>query len=55
MTIFARQKFFGIRGLKAGANPTIVSDNSSAVIIYNANRSLVHYENKNIFYILKTL
>jgi hypothetical protein len=33
-------------GANPGANPTIVSYNSSAVKIYNATGSLVHFENK---------
>jgi hypothetical protein len=37
----------------SGANPTIVSYNVSAVKIYNATRSLVRFENKNIFFRLK--
>jgi hypothetical protein len=36
--------------IPAGANPTIVSYNASAVKIYIATSSLVHYENKNIFF-----
>jgi hypothetical protein len=37
-------------GSAPGANPTIVSYNASAVKIYNATISLVHFENKTIFY-----
>jgi hypothetical protein len=32
-----------------GANPTTVSYNASAVKIYNATRSLVRFENKDVF------
>jgi hypothetical protein len=38
------------------ANPAIVSYNASALKLYNATSSLVHFENKNIFfYFYKTL
>jgi hypothetical protein len=36
---------------KSGANPTIVS--ASAVKKYNANSSLVRFENKNVFFYLE--
>jgi hypothetical protein len=36
-----------------GTNPTIVSYNASAVNIYNTTSSLVHFENRNIFFCFK--
>jgi hypothetical protein len=43
-------------GTYTGANPMIVSYNASTLKIYNATRSLVPFENKNIlFYFEKTL
>jgi hypothetical protein len=39
-----------LEGLPLGANPTIVSHNASAVKIYNAASSLVHFENKKVFF-----
>jgi hypothetical protein len=38
--------------ITSGANPTIVSYNTSAVKICNAKISLVHFENKNILFCL---
>jgi hypothetical protein len=35
---------------ESGSNPTIASSNASAVKIYNAKSSLVHFEMKNIFF-----
>jgi hypothetical protein len=35
---------------KPGANPTIVIYNASAVKIYSAMNSLVHFEDNNIFF-----
>jgi hypothetical protein len=37
-----------------GPNPTIVSYDAGAVKIYNATSSLVRFENKNIFFYLRT-
>jgi hypothetical protein len=39
---------------RAGANPTIASYNASAVKIYNATSSLVRFENKIFYFILKS-
>jgi hypothetical protein len=40
----------------SGANPTIMSNNASAVKIYNATSSLVRFENTNNFFFFgKTL
>jgi hypothetical protein len=40
---------------KPGANPIIASYNASAVKIYNATSSLVHFENENVFFYLGML
>jgi dihydroxyacetone kinase-like predicted kinase len=39
--------------VQAGANPTTVNCNASAVKIYSATNSLPHFENKNIFFQFK--
>jgi hypothetical protein len=42
--------WFHLPTLSPGTNPAIVSYNASAVEIYNVIGSLVHFENKNIFF-----
>jgi hypothetical protein len=39
-----------VKGFARGANPTIVSYNTSAVKFYDATNSLVRFESKNIFF-----
>jgi hypothetical protein len=38
-----------LENITSGANPTIVSYNTSAVKIYNATSSLVRFENKTVY------
>jgi hypothetical protein len=52
------KKFFDKKWVKnwPGANPTIATYNASVVNFYNVTGSLVHFENKNIFFdFVKTL
>jgi hypothetical protein len=47
---FSPASFVFVSGiLIAGANPTIMSYNTSAVKIYNAKKSLVRFESRNFF------